>query len=322
VKANYPIHLPRGQAHTIDVYVKEFHQKPMDTPPPSPARTLAQGLVALLDVEEIDTDLYRGARRPGGEGRVFGGQVIAQALQAAQKSTEAERIAHSLHAYFMRPGDERYPIIYRVERDFEGRSFATRRVIAMQKGKPILNMACSFQMAEDGLHHQDAMPDVPAPDTLMSEAALLAASGDQIPEAVRGFLGRPRPIELRPVDPRVWLTPERREPSQATWFRLVAPIGDDPTLHRAILAYASDHVLLGTSTLPHEVSWLTGNMQTASLDHALWLHEPFRADEWLLYTTDSPWAGHARGFNRGRIFAADGRLVASVTQEGLIRLRD
>ncbi len=287
---------------------------------PSP-EALAQGLVALLDVEEIDTDLYRGARKPGGEGRVFGGQVIAQALQAAQRSTEAPRTAHSLHAYFMRPGDERYPILYRVERDFEGRSFATRRVIAMQKGKPILNLACSFQTPEKGLHHQDAMPDVPAPDTLTPERELLARLGDQVPAPLRAFLQRPRPIELRPVDPRQMLAPEPRDPTQAIWFRLVAPIGDDPALHRAVLAYASDFALLGTSTLPHGVNWLIDDMQTASLDHALWLHEPFRADEWLLYTTDSPWAGHARGFNRGRIFSADGRLVASVAQEGLIRLR-
>jgi len=294
------------------------HAKP-STPSPE---ALARGLVALLDVEEIDTDLYRGARRPGGEGRVFGGQVIAQALQAAQRSTEAPRAAHSLHAYFMRAGDERYPIIYRVERDFEGRSFATRRVIAMQKGKPILNLACSFQTPEDGLHHQDAMPDVPMPDSLASERDLLASLGDQVPAPIRAFLSRPRPIELRPVDPRQLLQPEPREPTQAIWFRLVAPIGDDPTLHRAVLAYASDFALLGTSTLPHGVNWLIDNMQTASLDHALWLHEPFRADQWLLYTTDSPWAGHARGFNRGRIFTAEGRLVASVAQEGLIRLRD
>ncbi|MDR6147113.1 acyl-CoA thioesterase-2 [Sphingomonas sp. SORGH_AS870] len=294
------------------------HAKP-STPSPE---ALARGLVALLDVEEIDTDLYRGARRPGGEGRVFGGQVIAQALQAAQRSTDAPRAAHSLHAYFMRAGDERYPIIYRVERDFEGRSFATRRVIAMQKGKPILNLACSFQTPEDGLHHQDAMPDVPMPDSLASERDLLASLGDRVPAPIRAFLSRPRPIELRPVDPRQLLQPEPREPTQAIWFRLVAPIGDDPTLHRAVLAYASDFALLGTSTLPHGVNWLIDNMQTASLDHALWLHEPFRADQWLLYTTDSPWAGHARGFNRGRIFTAEGRLVASVAQEGLIRLRD
>ncbi|MEJ8629242.1 acyl-CoA thioesterase II [Sphingomonas sp. I4] len=297
----------------------------MTDPTPSPMLptpdALAQGLIALLDVEEIDTDLYRGARRPGGEGRVFGGQVIAQALQAAQRSTDGPRTAHSLHAYFMRPGDERYPIIYRVERDFEGRSFATRRVIAMQKGKPILNLACSFQTPEDGLHHQDAMPAVPMPDALTPERELLARLGDQVPAPMRAFMQRPRPIELRPVDPRQMLSPEPREPFQAIWFRLVAPIGDDPALHRAILAYASDFALLGTSTLPHGVSWLIHDMQTASLDHALWLHEPFRADEWLLYTTDSPWAGHARGFNRGRIFSADGRLVASVAQEGLIRLR-
>ena len=169
-----------------------------------------------------------------------------------------------------------------------GRSFATRRVIAMQKGKPILNLACSFQTPEYGMHHQDAMPDVPAPDTLPSERELLDSLGEQVPAPIRAFLERPRPIELRTVDPRQLLAPEPREPAQAIWFRLVAPIGDDPALHRAILAYASDFALLGTSTLPHGINWLIHDMQTASLDHALWLHEPFRADEWLLYDQSSP----------------------------------
>jgi len=293
----------------------------MDSREPVPT-ALAEGLVDLLDVEEIDTDLYRGKRQPGGEGRVFGGQVIAQALQAAQRSTDAPRAAHSLHAYFMRPGDEHYPILYRVVRDFEGRSFATRRVIAMQRGKPILNLAASFQIPEEGLHHQDVMPDVPAPETLQSERELRGAVIDKAPEALRRHLLRPRPIEIRPVKPRDWFGGEKRPPAQASWFRISAPIGDDPAMHRAVLAYASDMTLLGTSTLPHGVSWLTHNMQSASLDHALWFHQDFRADEWLLYATDSPWAGHARGFNRGKIFARDGRLVASVAQEGLIRMRD
>jgi acyl-CoA thioesterase-2 len=291
---------------------------PHDTPPAD----LVRALVDLLDVEQLDTDLYRGSRQPGGVGRVFGGQVIAQALQAAQRSTDAPKVAHSLHAYFMRPGDEDHPIIYRVVRDFEGRSFATRRVIATQGGQPILSLTASLQVPEDGLHHQDTMPDVPPPDELRSERDLREEMRDDVPEKWLRHLLRPRPIEIRPVHARSWMHPEKREPTQASWFRLAAPIGDDAAMHRAVLAYASDMALLGTCTLPHGVNWMTHNLQTASLDHALWLHEPFRADEWLLYATDSPWAGHARGFNRGRIFTQDGRLVASVAQEGLIRLRD
>ncbi|GGB32376.1 acyl-CoA thioesterase II [Sphingomonas metalli] len=282
---------------------------------------LAQQLVTLLDVEQIDTDLFRGARQPGGEGRVFGGQVIAQALQAAQRSTDAPKVAHSLHAYFMRPGDEDFPIIFRVVRDFEGRSFATRRVIAMQRGQPILNMACSFQTPEDGFVHQDAMPGVPAPEALANEQDLLARIADQLPERHRQRMLRRRPVEIRPVSPRDWLSPRDAAPVQHVWFRLAGRIGDDPAMHRAVVAYASDFGLLGTGLLPHGVTWLSPGMQVASLDHALWLHESFRADEWLLYTMDSPWAGHARGFNRGRIFTQDGRLVASAAQEGLMRQR-
>jgi acyl-CoA thioesterase-2 len=294
----------------------------INTPSDTPPEALAQGLVDLLEVEEIDTDLYRGKRQPGGVGRVFGGQVIAQALQAAQRSTDAPKIAHSLHAYFMRPGNEDFPIIFRVVRDFEGRSFATRRVIAMQQGQPILNMAASFQVPEDGLHHQDRMPDVPEPDELKSDVELRREMIDEIPEKFRRHMLRSRPIEIRPVHPRSWFRPVKQEPKQDSWFRLVAPIGDDAAMHRAILAYASDMSLLGTSMLAHGINWMTHNVQTASLDHALWLHEEFRADDWLLYSCDSPWAGHARGFNRGRIYSRDGRLVASVAQEGLMRVRE
>ncbi|GHH10781.1 acyl-CoA thioesterase II [Sphingomonas glacialis] len=288
---------------------------------PTPAQ-LAQNLVDLLDIEEIDTDLYRGIRGTDGFGRVFGGQVIAQALQAAQRSTDVPKQAHSLHAYFMRAGDESHPILYRVVRDFDGKSFATRRVIATQRGLPILNLACSLQVPEGGLAHQDAMPDVPPPEDLTSDRELRLAMIDRIPEKFRGVFLRPRMVDIRPVSPRSWLDPVEQEPRQNSWFRVVAPIGDDPALHRAILAYASDMSLLGTATLAHGVNWMTHKLQTASLDHALWLHEDFRADDWLLYVCDSPWAGHARGFNRGKIFARDGRLVASVAQEGLIRLRE
>lgn len=285
----------------------------------APAELVAQ-LIALLDVEQLDTDLYRGPRQPGGVGRVFGGQVVAQALQAAQHSVEG-KTAHSLHCYFMRPGDENHAILYRVERDFDGRSFATRRVTALQNATPILTLTASFQAEACGLHHQLPMPEVPGPDELRSERELREAIRDEVPEKLRRFFLRARPIEIRPVEARNWFSPSPAEPVQHSWFRVVAPLPDDPALHRAMLAYASDMGLLGTAMLPHGVTWLTGAVQTASLDHAMWLHEPFRSDEWLLYTTDSPWSGHSRGYNRGRIYTRDGRLVASVAQEGLMRPR-
>ncbi|MBC7985922.1 MAG: acyl-CoA thioesterase II [Sphingomonadaceae bacterium] len=281
---------------------------------------LVAGLTVLLEVEELDTNLYRGRRLPGGVGRVFGGQVIAQALAAANQTVDAELFAHSLHAYFMRPGDENHPIIFRIERDRDGRSFSTRRIIALQKGQPILNMAANFQRPEEGLAHQFDMPDAPSPEDLVSERDFWRGRSTELPEKMIRWVTRARPIELRRVDPR-GLESEKRPPFDATWFRAVAPLGDDIRLHQAVLAYASDMTLLGTAILPHGVNWLAHPIQTASLDHAVWFHEEFRADEWLLYTTDSPWSGHARGFNRGMIFARDGRLVASAAQEGLIRLR-
>ncbi|MBN8815142.1 MAG: acyl-CoA thioesterase II [Sphingomonas sp.] len=294
--------------------------------PERPARTpeqLVAGLVALLDVEELDTDLYRGMRLPGGRGRVFGGQVIGQALQAAQRSAE-DKSAHSLHAYFMRAGDDALPIVYRVVRDFDGKSFATRRVIATQNGQPILNMAASFQVAEDGLHHQDAFPaDIPPPETLKSEAELRVEAAEHLPEEHRKrFLNWKSPIDVRPLHPRNWFSPTKRDPVTYSWIKALAPLGDDPATHRAILAYASDMGLMATSMMPHGVNWMTPGMQTASLDHSMWFHEDFRADEWLLYAMDSPWAGHGRGMNRGSVFTRDGRLVASVAQEGLIRKRE
>lgn len=283
--------------------------------------TLVADLIELLTVGLAAPDLWRGARKKGGVGRVFGGQVIAQGLMAAQNSVEPDRIAHSLHAYFMRPGSEDDEIHYRIERDHDGGSFSTRRIIALQKGKPILNMAASFQRLEGGLTHQVAMPDVPAPDDLPNEVELRARFSDQIPESFRANFLRARPIDYRPVDPRDWIGGTTKAPQQNIWFRLVAPIGDDPALHRAVLAYASDSYLLGTSSLPHGVSWMSKGFQAASLDHALWVHDDFRADEWLLFSCDSPWSGRGRGFNRGAIYTRDGRLVASVAQEGLMRIR-
>lgn len=289
-------------------------------PVPTPER-LIEELKELLDVEELDTGLYRGARQKGGRGRVFGGQVIAQALMAAAKSTDPGRRAHSLHAYFMRAGDEALPIIYRVVRDFDGRSFSNRRIIAMQRGEPILNMTASFHVPEEGMAHQDEMPDVPPPESIETQNQFFERHRDSLPERMARWLTRPRAIEIRPIDPEPPMDPRPRPAVGHAWFRAAAPLDADPAMHRAVLAYATDMTLLGTCLLPHGVNWIRDELQTTSLDHAVWLHEDLRADDWLLYATDSPWAGHARGFNRGRIFTREGRLVASVAQEGLVRRR-
>ncbi|MBA2920711.1 acyl-CoA thioesterase II [Sphingomonas sp. MAH-20] len=278
-------------------------------------------LEALLTVEELDRDLYRGARQPEGRGRVFGGQVIAQALMAAARSADPDRLPHSLHAYFMRAGDEQIPIIYRVNRDHDGGSFSTRRAVAFQRGEPILNMAASFQRLEQGLAHQFPMPDVPGPEDLPSEAEERLKIADQVPEAFREFFVRPRPFEIRHASPWSPLEGEPYEPVQHVWFKAVAPVAGGLAMHRAMLAWASDMHLLGTTMRPHGLSWTQPGVQTASLDHALWFHDDVRVDEWLLYSTDAPWSGRGRGFNRGMIFTRDGRLVASVAQEGLMRKR-
>lgn len=292
-----------------------------DSPAPT-AQQLVTQLEELLSVERMGDGWYLGKRRIGGVGRVFGGQVIAQALAAAQDTVSSERIAHSLHAYFMRAGSEDYEITFRVERDFDGGSFSTRRIIALQQDKPILNMAASFQKREEGLHHQDPMPDVPMPEDLTPEAELRDRFAHQIPEKFRANFLRDRAFETRPVDPRDWIGGDKRLPArQDIWFCLRAPTNDDPAMHRAMLAYQSDSSLLGTCTLAHGVTWLTPGMMTASLDHAVWLHGDFRVDDWLLYSCDSPWTGNGRGFNRGSIYTRDGRLVATCAQEGLIRLR-
>lgn len=286
---------------------------------------LVDALVRLLSVHRNDDDDYTGDPQQGGVGRVFGGQVIAQALQAAQSSVPEDKIAHSLHAYFLRGGKEGPPIDYRIARDFDGRSFANRRVVASQEGTPILNLTASFQTAEDGLEHQDcAMPDVAPPEELKPDMELRRQFADAIPdmsETQRRLMLRPRPIEMRTIDRLHWMNSEPKAPQAHSWFKTVAPLPDDPALHRAIIAYASDYTLLGTAALPHGLSWMRGELTGASLDHALWFHRPARADEWLLYCTDSPWSGSGRGFNRGRIFSRDGTLVASVAQEGMIRRR-
>lgn len=294
------------------------------SPKEETAQELANGLVELLSLERSSDDRFVGQAQPGGVGRVFGGQVIAQALQAAQATIADGKQAHSLHAYFLRGGEEGPPIDYATERDFDGRSFSNRRVVASQGGTPILNLTASFQRAEEGLSHQAApMPDVPGPEDLPTDdevrAKALEAFGEKMSDAQRALMMRPRPIEMRSSGRQHWLNPEPREPHSFSWFRLVAPLPDDPAIHRAVIAYASDYTLLGTAVLPHGLSWMRGELISASLDHAIWFHAHARADEWLLYETDSPWSGSGRGYNRGRIFTRDGVLVASVAQEGMIR---
>jgi acyl-CoA thioesterase II len=283
------------------------------------AQEIVDKLVGLLELEQIEVDLFRGACTHEQWTRVFGGQVIGQALMAACRTVEA-RMPHSLHAYFLRPGDPAKPIVYQVSRDRDGGSFTSRRVVAIQHGQPILNLAASFHIAEPGKSHKFDMPEVPPPEALEDERAIAQRYMDQIREERRHHMFRSRPIELRPVSPFSRLSGEPRPPHQAFWFRAVARLPDDPVLHRVLLAYASDMMLLSTSLLPHGIHWAKDPLQEASLDHAMWIHDDLRLDDWLLYTLDSPWSGGARGLSRGLIYARDGRLVASVAQEGLIRI--
>ena len=278
-------------------------------------------LLELLDLEELELNLFRGSSPQEGWQRVFGGQVLGQALVAATRTVESRGV-HSLHAYFLRPGDTSIPILYEVDRIRDGKSFTTRRVVAIQHGRAIFNMAVSFQKKEGGLEHQVEMPDVPPPDGLSSWLDRIERLADRAPQLVEDWLKRERPIEQRFVDPIDYLSPEKRPPFQRVWFRAKGALPDSTTLHQCVLAYASDMTLLDTSVLPHGLSKLHESLQVASLDHAMWFHRPFRADEWLLYSQESPSASGARGFNTGKIFSQDGRLVASVAQEGLIRVID
>ena len=292
---------------------------------------LVAGLVRLLTVAPAGEDRFTGRQQPGGIGRVFGGQVVAQALQAAQATAPEGMEAHSLHAYFLRGGREGIDIDYSVAADFDGRSFANRRVVARQQvgddePSAILNLTASFQRPEEGLEHANSvMPHVAPPEDLLPDSELrkrFLDAMENVSDVQRALMLRPRPIEMRTSDKLHWMNAEPKPPAAHSWFRTVAPlpsIEDNPALHRAVIAYASDFTLLGTSALPHGLSWARGELKGASLDHAIWFHRPARADEWLLYATDSPWSGGGRGFNRGRIFNRDGELVASVAQEGVIR---
>jgi acyl-CoA thioesterase II len=278
---------------------------------------LAQ-VLALLDLEAIEEDIFRGQSPEGRVQRVFGGQVLGQALVAARRTVEPSRICHSLHAYFLRPGDPRVPILYEVDRSRDGHSFSARRVVAIQHGKQIFILACSFQTVETGYDHQFPMPNVPPPEELQDETEARRRNADQLPEHLRAWLTQPRPFETRPVV----LDPPGDRPSRPpfdnVWFRAAGPVPDD--LAQPLLAFASDATLLSTSLLPHGKS-IFSNLQVASLDHAMWFHRSIRFDDWLLYAQDSPSASGARGFNRGAIFSRDGTLIVSVTQEGLIRPR-
>jgi len=278
-------------------------------------------LVDLLALERLDRDLFRGRSQDLGWGAIFGGQVLGQALSAAAQTVVAARPVHSLHGYFLRAGDVTRPILYQVDRLRDGKSFSARRVVAVQEGAAILSLAASFQVEEDGLEHQDAMPAAPAPETLRSERELTLPVADQLPEPLRKMATVERPIEIRPVEVRDPLHPVVGPPRRHMWYRASDRLPDDPALHRYLLAYASDFSFIGTAMDPHGESWLTPGMQVTSLDHAMWFHRPFRLDDWLLYVVDSPSASGARGLVRGRFFDRAGRLVASCAQEGLIRKR-
>ncbi|NND36364.1 MAG: acyl-CoA thioesterase II [Gammaproteobacteria bacterium] len=278
-------------------------------------------LIALLKLERIEDNIFRGDSRDIGSPQVFGGQVVGQALSAAQHTVD-DRVAHSLHAYFLRRGDMNAPIIYDVDRARDGGSFSNRRVVAIQHGRPILNMAASFQIPEDGLDHHADMPDVPSPDGLKDLMAVAADISDKIPIKLRRFMTKERPFEFRPVDPLEFDARQKLPARKHVWIRAVDALPDDRALHQNLLAYVSDFELLATSTLPHGLSFTRGNVIMASLDHALWFHRKFRMDQWLLYSMDSPSASGARGFARGQLFTAGGDLVASTAQEGLIRLVD
>ncbi len=281
--------------------------------------TPLQRLLALFDLERVGEDRFRGYTGHGGPPRIFGGQVIGQALAAAALTAPQDRFAHSLHAYFLLPGDPREPIDFEVGRLHDGRSFTTRRCEAKQRGRTILGMAASFQIAEEGFDHAVAAPQVPDPEGLDTAGALAERFRSFLPRRVRERWEEPSAVDVRFVDPARLLSREKTDGQQYIWFRVVGPLPDDDALHRILLAYLSDMTLLSTALSAEGRNIFDPDLQVASIDHALWMHRPFRADDWLLFAQDSPNASGARGFARGQVFARDGRLVASVTQEGLIR---
>jgi acyl-CoA thioesterase II len=277
---------------------------------------LLDQLIALLDLEELDVNIFRGRSPQEFRIRVFGGQVAGQALVAAGRTVAWDQIVHSLHAYFLRPGDPTIPILYEVDRIRDGKSFTTRRVVAIQRGKAIFHLSASFQVIESGPSHAAEMPHVPPPEACPTWAESMAERAEPMAKEVREWFLRDRPIELRYIPPP---ESERHEPRQHIWIRANGKLPDAPLLHQCIVAYASDLTLLDTATLPHHIYWNDPRYQMASLDHAMWFHRPFRADEWLLYAQESPSASGARGLCTGRLYTRDGTLAVSVVQEGLIR---
>jgi acyl-CoA thioesterase-2 len=277
-------------------------------------------IIETLDLEEIELNHYLATSPNEGWQRVYGGQVIGQALVAASRTVSTDRSAHSLHGYFLRAGDTDIPVLYKVDRIRDGKSFTTRRVVAVQRGQAIFTMSISFQVDEGGLNHQFDMPDVPGPDDLQTEDEIRQVQSKNWPKEFQDSFSGSSAIQVKPIEPMDLLNPKPAEPVQRCWMRCGDKLPDDPRIHQCVLAYLSDWSLLDTATRPHAVSFMQDNVQVASLDHAMWFHRPFRADEWLLYDQDSPSASGARGFNRGLIYNQSGELVASTTQEGLVRI--
>ncbi|HVC02028.1 MAG TPA: acyl-CoA thioesterase II [Steroidobacteraceae bacterium] len=280
---------------------------------------LLEDLLKVMTLERVELDLFRGESRDIGSPQVFGGQVLGQALVAAAATVDVGRSVHSLHAYFLRRGDCNAPIVYEVDRARDGKHFAIRRVVAIQHGEQIFNMSASFQSPEPGFDHQSPMPAVAPPETLADGESYYRAALDALPERLHRLLELKRPFEFRPVEAPNILNPGRQAPIRHVWFRAVDRLPDDEALHRSLLAYVSDYSLLETAMMPHGLSFASDGLVMASIDHAMWFHRAVRVDDWLLYATDSPSASGARGFARGKIFATDGRLVASTCQEGLMR---
>jgi acyl-CoA thioesterase II len=276
-------------------------------------------LLQLLELERLEINLFRGASRDIGSPQVFGGQVLGQALRAAYATVEG-RVVHSLHAYFLRRGDFRAPIVYEVDRSRDGHSFSSRRVVAIQHGEQIFHMAASFQVPEEGLSHQIDMPEVPPPEQLPDLRELLEAQQAPLPPALERFVGRHSPFEFRPVQVSDLRRPRRELPRQDLWFRAADTLPDDPVQHACLLAYVSDYHLIGTAMRPHGITMASPGIVVASIDHAMWFHRPARADRWLLYSIESPAAAGARGFARASLFTREGVLVASTAQEGLLRV--
>jgi acyl-CoA thioesterase-2 len=278
-------------------------------------------LLELLTLEQLEVNLFRGTSRDIGTERVFGGQVLAQAVLAANQTVE-DRLVHSLHAYFLRAGDHEAPIVYDVDRSRDGRSFTARRVVAIQHGRPIFTLAASYQLEQDGVEHQFEMPEVPSPEQMEETPVIPRELLDNAPQKLRRWFTRFGPFEFRPVVDQNPFDPVPKPPFKQFWFRLKGEMDDDQAMHRALLAYASDFHLIGTATLPHGMSFIKGNVSMASLDHAMWFHRPVRVDDWLLYDCDSPSASGSRGLARGMIYNREGTLVASAAQEGMIRMLD